>query len=380
MKKLKFFGFSISIIFAFFLLLELILRTTHLFGARISWSKPNEEIGYKYSPNSFYWNNLENDHPISGYINKWGWRDKNWDLEKPKNHYRVAVLGDSFIEAFQVESDSTSLRIAETILKEKYFNVEIMNFGRSGMTTTEQLITLKNEVIKFSPDLVILFFLPSNDILDVSPELTTNLDRPFPSLNEGKLQINFDFKYSKSFTFKEKIHFFKTKSALISFLAERFNLLVNALQSKRNVNSVKAKEKFISNPEFAFMAGKDSPEMKKAFGLNKVLIKEIIEICKKKKIDFLLTTITKLYGQPKYKEVLNELRKNESFIPSFFDDELSKLCVADSVKYLNLTKVFENDFKANQKPLFSAHWNYRGNRIVGETIADEIILIMEGIK
>lgn len=105
--------------------------------------------------------NKENDHPITGKINSYGWRDKELSLKKPQNTYRIAVLGDSLVEAFQVESDRTFLALTEQQLNEEHkLKVELMNFGHGGYTQSEELLVLENQVEQFSPDMVIVFFSP----------------------------------------------------------------------------------------------------------------------------------------------------------------------------------------------------------------------------
>ncbi len=58
-------AFLLIIFFVFIGALELLLRTTHLFGARISWSQPDPILGWRFTPGSHYWFNKENDHPIT---------------------------------------------------------------------------------------------------------------------------------------------------------------------------------------------------------------------------------------------------------------------------------------------------------------------------
>ena len=55
---------------------EITLRTTHLFGARIACSEPNSTVGWRFTPNCKYWYGREGDHPITGRINNYGWRDR----------------------------------------------------------------------------------------------------------------------------------------------------------------------------------------------------------------------------------------------------------------------------------------------------------------
>lgn len=69
----------------------------------------------------------------------------------------------------QVEIEHTFFSMTEHKLNGKYYkNIEVMNFGQSGSTQTEELLTLRNDVIKFSPDMVLLFFYPVNNIKEVS--------------------------------------------------------------------------------------------------------------------------------------------------------------------------------------------------------------------
>ncbi len=92
---------------------EVLLRATHLFNARVSFSEPDPEIGFRFTPGAGYWFFGENDHPVEGRINALGWRDYERTREKPVRCYRVAVIGDSYVEAFQVELDSTFVAITE---------------------------------------------------------------------------------------------------------------------------------------------------------------------------------------------------------------------------------------------------------------------------
>jgi hypothetical protein len=195
--------------------LEVFLRKTHVLGARRSWSQPDETIGFRYTPRSEYWYLRENDHPTRGKINRFGWRDVDWSHQKPDGVFRVAVLGDSYVEAFQVESSKTFLKIAEEQLNsmgpERF---EFMNFGRSGFTQTEELIVLEDEVLGFSPDMVMVFFLPANDIEDVLPETSLGGLRPFFKLTEdGQLALDTGFNTTMSFGIRKRLKWAMQRSS-----------------------------------------------------------------------------------------------------------------------------------------------------------------------
>jgi hypothetical protein len=74
--------FAILILILFFAGAETILRTTHVFGARLAYMVPDSLLAWRFCPGSQYWSFEENDHPVTGSINSYGWRDDEWSLAK----------------------------------------------------------------------------------------------------------------------------------------------------------------------------------------------------------------------------------------------------------------------------------------------------------
>ena len=69
-----------------------------------------------------------------------------------------------------------------------------MNFGRGGLPQTEELLIPKSDVEQFSPNMMLLFFYPRNDINDVNKETAIKLQRPFYRISEnGKLTLDTSF-------------------------------------------------------------------------------------------------------------------------------------------------------------------------------------------
>jgi hypothetical protein len=269
---------SVALFCLFLVFLEVALRTTHLFNARISWSDPDEIYGWRFAPKAKYWNRPGEGGGSSGVINSYGWRDVDWSVNKERGVYRVAVVGDSYVEAFQVEMSETFPKIAERILLDSGFRVETMNFGRSGFTTTEELLVIRDEVLKFSPDLVVLFFYPPNDIRDVSKELAGGQIRPFFVSDDIASRLYLDTSFTNSLTFRLKklINPLKRNSALISLATERYQ----ALLESRAEGSL-AGECHISG-HLTLSTSSPDPLYSRAFELNKKLIQEIARIVKKK--------------------------------------------------------------------------------------------------
>ena len=101
-------------------------------------------------------------------INRCGFRQGDREPAKPPGSFRVAVLGDSFIEAFQVPDEQTfcaqlELRLQDSpVLTDR--RVEVLNFGVSGYGTAQELLMLRHYVWQYQPDLVLLAFFPGNDL------------------------------------------------------------------------------------------------------------------------------------------------------------------------------------------------------------------------
>jgi len=129
-------------------------------------------------------------------INSDGLRDREHGLDKPPNTLRIAVLGDSYTEAFQVNREDAFWAVMEKDLNEcknlGHRQVEVLNFGQSGFGTTLELLALRHRGWKYSPDVVLLAFV-YNDLIDNFKPLANQLGNPlyeyvpYYFYQEGKL-------------------------------------------------------------------------------------------------------------------------------------------------------------------------------------------------
>ncbi len=360
------------------MLVEVILRMTHLFGARVSWAKPDSKIGYSFIPGAGYWDMLENDHPVSGRINRYGWRDRDWSEKKPAGQYRAAILGDSFVEAMQVEEDSTFLNLVEKQLSGVGgLSLEMMNFGRSGFTQSEELIVLEEKALRFDPDIVFLFFLPDNDIREILPETAVNKDRPFYRLEkDGNLALDTSFVFSKRFRLKSKLNILKRKSILISLMAERYNAAVQVRtrrkrlqdQNQRQSERLENKEPYRIKNFLNLASSNPDPVLQKAYDLNKVLISKMAQICRERKVTFTLVLVGSKYTL--YDETKGYLQIDPQFDMYWFEKDLKDFCRRINIPFIDLQTVVNNNGAKGGYDFFWTHWNYRGHQLVAGVLAD----------
>ena len=136
------------------------------FAARLfirSWAPPRAErvnlwtydalLGWTHFPGQ-HSRFAHTDFSIDVKINSSGLRDTEYALERTKNKRRMLVLGDSFGWGFGVEIED---RFSE-ILERKYPNWEIINASVSGYSTDQQYLYLKEQGIRFQPDVICLLF------------------------------------------------------------------------------------------------------------------------------------------------------------------------------------------------------------------------------
>ncbi|RMF20970.1 MAG: hypothetical protein D6765_16165 [Bacteroidetes bacterium] len=122
------------------------------------WNKPNFVGSYRRK--EFFVRNI--------HWNQFGMRDKPRTLEKSPGIKRLAVLGDSFMEAVQVADDQTMASLLEEKLLPEW---EVLNFGKGGIGTCEEYLVYQHKVRAFQPDVVVLVFWPGNDVLNNSIDL-----------------------------------------------------------------------------------------------------------------------------------------------------------------------------------------------------------------
>src|SRR5262245_17232586 len=113
--------------------------------------------------------------------NSFGMRDREHAVEKAADVYRILVLGDSFMEAFQVRFEESFPHQLERVLSvSSSRKVEVINASVSGWGTDDELTYLMRYGRSFRPDLILVAMTLHNDVSD-------NLDQEFHTFSGGQL-------------------------------------------------------------------------------------------------------------------------------------------------------------------------------------------------
>lgn len=183
----------------------------------------DELTGTSLTPGSNGWWTREGRGFVE--INSRGMRDNREYENFPKsNAYRVAVVGDSYVEALQVDVNQTFWRLMESRLNSqcnnlRYREFEVLPFGVSGHGPAQYLLNIEHKILKLHPDLILVTFTPGNDFRNSIESLENSVFRPYLVENsESKKLYVWDFSFrsetfrssviSKLLQIAEKSHFF----------------------------------------------------------------------------------------------------------------------------------------------------------------------------
>jgi hypothetical protein len=161
-------------------------------------------------------------------INHDGFRGPDYPRAKPADVIRVAVLGDSYVEAMQVAEDQTFTSVlghsltAGSALRGK--RVEALNFGIDGYGTAQELLTLRDRVWAYLPDVVVLAIFLGNDIRNNSVVLEGDQCRPFYEIDGDHLKLTGPFITSRSYRLWCEARFDYRDLRLIDFFKNALDL------------------------------------------------------------------------------------------------------------------------------------------------------------
>lgn len=129
---------------------------------------------------------FSSENTVDHRMNSVGWRDDEHSLNKPEGTFRILGLGDSYLYGQGVKPQDRCLDRLPELLKQKWpgKRIETINTGQPGYNTFQESKLLERCGWNYSPDLVILFFVPN----DIEPDVYTK-----------KTKVEFFTEYTTSF-------------------------------------------------------------------------------------------------------------------------------------------------------------------------------------
>jgi hypothetical protein len=359
----------------------------------------DQDVGYSLRPGAEGWWKREGLTYVR--INSHGFRDREHEMAKPPDTLRIAVLGDSYAEAFQVPQEKAFWSVMERKLQEcpqlGRPKVEVLNFGISGFSTARELILLREQVWRYSPDVIVLLVTIGNDVRDNSRALNKYSGQPLPYFvfQDGKLILDDSLlaARNRSVTFRLQR----------SFIGKGFNWVRNHLRLLGLIYRVReayqSSSQISAQPSDGQKQQDRSPESSGEPGLNsevfrapansewddawrvtEALIVQMRDEVRRKGAKFLVVTGSsgiQVNPDPAVRqEFMNRLNIRNLF---YSEQRIKALGEYEGFDVLNLAPPLEEYASRNKVFLHGVgdakgkgHWNEIGHRLAGELIAQEL--------
>jgi lysophospholipase L1-like esterase len=310
-------------------------------------------------------------------INSDGWRGPEVERRAAPGTYRIALLGDSFIEAFEVPFEKTAGELIEARLAAlRGTPVEVLNFGQGGYGTTQELLTLQHEVWKYAPDLVVLAVTTGNDISDNSRRLKRTDYVPYHVLQGERLVLDTSFRESKGYRSRAVW----TRRMLTVVRHSRVAQLVNRVRrtgrrtERQEANRVQGQELGMHDEVQLPPA---TPEWLEAWRITAAVLRAMRDECRSHGTPFAIVTLTRgIQVSPVRAEKLRYLRTlgvEDLYYP---ERRLAELGREEGIPVLNLAPAMAEQaertgayFHAHHDTLGSGHWNEAGHQAAADLIA-----------
>jgi lysophospholipase L1-like esterase len=367
----------------------------------------DQSRGYALRPGAAGWYRKEGEAYVR--INNDGLRDQEHTFAKPADTFRIAVIGDSYPEAFPVSLEQSFWWVMGNKLQQCHpfpvANVEVINFGVSGYGTAQELLTLREHVWRYSPDLVLLALTTNNDITDNLRALKKTDEIPYFVYQDNQLKLDDSFMTTRAFRLRQSRlsrfgRWLRDNSRLVQAITQGHHglkALLSAWQAKHSHPAVTpampgtqpgapprrsdllSRSQELGTDNLIYLEPANEV-WNDAWSVTEKLLSEMRDEVNSHGAKFLIVTLSN-GPQALPKPAAREDFKQRFGITDLFYPErrITSLGVKEGIPVIALApelqqfaeqnNVFLHGFGEN---LGNGHWNAQGHRVAGELIAKKI--------
>jgi len=325
-------------------------------------------------------------------INRDGLRDVDHPRQKPPDTFRIAVLGDSYAEADQVDMRSAfwwvmqeRLRACPALAGKR---VEAINFGVRAYGTAQELFSLRYHAWKYAPDFVVLAIYIGNDIRNNSVRLEPNKCRPFFVERNGRFVLGGPLVDSSAMRLRCLVRYESRRSQVANVLGDAVLRVRSALREhmEANASAEPAQENqeqpWPANP--VYVPPRD-PVWDAAWRATDAEIAMVAQEARSHHAGFLAVTLSDAFQVYPDKARRGEYAKRLGVEDLFYPERrIAALGQRYGFAVLNLAPAMQryaDDHHAyfhgfGSEGLGGGHWNELGHKTGGEMIADDICAML----
>ncbi len=343
----------------------------------LAW-QPDRAVGWKQVPllrwpwAGHYW--YAQDFSVQVTTNEHGFRDVERAIRKPEGVRRIALLGDSLVEAVQVPFDSTAGHFLEQALNRRASltpapsRYEVLNFGISNFGVGQCLLCWEEYARRFEPDLVFILVADFNLHRTVTPEDKSAFAprgqeplriRPTFRLAEGSLIREPARDFDEFVRFQQELVRTKFSGGRVLRKKSGFFLRERVLESLRSLSGLLISLQRRWHPSRVAPAESEPALDPATLALNLRILEELGEQIREVGAHFVVVDVAR-YFNPQSTEL---------------STQLEELCATRGFGYISLSDPL---IQANRDGI-PTHWNYdghfdeSGNRIFAEAMYQWIV-------
>jgi lysophospholipase L1-like esterase len=312
----------------------------------------------KYVPNQKGIFRKFNDYATAYNINADGWNSRHARyIQTKSNKYRIAIIGDSYVEALMVDyHKSLAEQLEDKLGRDKF---EVYRFGISGAPLSQYLQTLRKEVVKYSPDFVVIV-LVHNDFDESYKFVPGRYTSSFLKIKvkDGKILGEIPPK--------------EYKEGLAEYLVEG-SAIFRYFVFNRGVNIDSIRRLVFREPKYSkiYRANIDITNLDlKRLNNEKVteyLMNQIKKVAIQQKFQLLFMMDGDRYDIYKGNNSANLYNKSVLRLNKM----AKKIADADGIPFIDLQPIFQQDYQKNHikfNYVHEFHWNEYGHQIAAEAI------------
>jgi lysophospholipase L1-like esterase len=316
---------------------------------------------------------VSDEYKINVQYNAEGWRGPDRRFSRPPNVFRIAVLGDSFVDGYTIPVQDRFTEVLETSLKPQF---DVINLGVAGYSTDQELLLLDQEGWKFEPDLVVLAFY-YNDVWGNGSRHfseSTRTQKPVFSLDTaGNLSLsNVPVPYPTS-SLQDRLRLYD----LVRTTVKKNRMLHSAAVNAGLADNVRPND---SRPaptgaaggaeEFAIYHSTETPELAREWSITQALLRKMNQEAVQHGAQLMVLYVpTRIELSP---AEWSSAHLPPDYNPSAVVRRLVKICQAEGIPCLDPSDRFTTAGTNRLYYLRDPHWNAAGHHLVGETLAEYI--------
>jgi len=324
-------------------------------------------------------------------LNEDGLRGLRRSHTKPDSTLRIAVLGDSFTEGFQVTYDNLFTTILQQELAKCVsddLRVEVLNFGVSGFGTAREIFKYRKHARSYDPDLVLLMFYPGNDYRNNHPLLEQNPFLPYFVIRDGTLVEDTSFRSLPAFRKKLKFSNPRNEIVNVSRALQLANEVLVAWMAGGLLGRI-TNQPEISEPAALPYIHPDDEVWKEAIAATDAMLNSLAEEVQFDERRFVLSSVVPSSGvhtNQSVREAWDSAQRGDGFAGA--ENRLRRLAQSGGYEFVGLLEPMRRYVEKTGEDLFyfeylgraGGHWNKIGHRVAGMALADRLcpVLIEHG--